>query len=582
MQVRTKQTIKIYWQHSKPYKGLIFLMTLGMLLSQVTELYRPFLYKQFFDLLTMGPDNISALVKVLYFILLAGFANWIFQRINNFSAIFMESKVMEDLMNFTFRRIHQHSYTFFSNNFTGSLVRKATRYERSYEEIVDQIFGNIGPALIKFLVIAVILSAKSFAFGAVIFAWVILYVIMNYWFIRIKLKYDLERVRIDSRVSGDLADTITNSLNLKIFSSSKREEKLFSKLNSTHTRARQISWMMSGGFEALQGALMVMLEFAIFYLALIGWQNGTVTVGDFAFLQAYLVQWFRHLWDLGRNFRRVYEAFADANEMTEILEAEQEVKDQSNKKLKVDLGRVGFRGVDFGYNKDRLVFKNFTLQIEPGEKVALVGPSGGGKSTVVKLLLRFLDVNKGSIEIDGQDISKYTQDSLREAIAFVPQEPVLFHRTLFENIAYGDPQATKEDVYRAAKLAHCDEFIQRLPEKYEAYVGERGVKLSGGERQRVAIARAILKNAPILVLDEATSSLDSESEMLIQDALKHLMEGKTVIVIAHRLSTIMQMDRILVIEDGKIIEEGRHEELVKAKQGMYQKLWNIQAGSFNG
>jgi ATP-binding cassette subfamily B protein len=220
------------------------------------------------------------------------------------------------------------------------------------------------------------------------------------------------------------------------------------------------------------------------------------------------------------------------------------------------------------------------MLIKPREKIALIGPSGGGKSTIVKLLLRFYDLTSGQILVDKQNLAKVTQNSLREQIAFVPQDPILFHRSLLENIRYGNPLATDEAVIQASKLAHAHEFITGFRQGYQTLVGERGVKLSGGERQRVAIARAILKNAPILVLDEATSSLDSESEMYIQDALKTLMQNKTVIVIAHRLSTIMQMNRIIVIDNGQIIESGKHKELLKLKDGVYQKLWQIQAGGF--
>jgi ABC-type multidrug transport system fused ATPase/permease subunit len=220
------------------------------------------------------------------------------------------------------------------------------------------------------------------------------------------------------------------------------------------------------------------------------------------------------------------------------------------------------------------------LEIPGGQKVALVGPSGAGKTTFVRLLLRLFDVKGGSITVDGQDISDATLDSLHRAIALVPQDPVLFHRTLLENIRYGRSDATDEEVYEAARLAHCDEFIDAFPEKYATYVGERGVKLSGGERQRIAIARAILKDAPILILDEATSSLDSRSEFLIQDALDSLMKGKTAIVIAHRLSTIRKMDRILVIEGGAIKEDGSHDELLKKPESLYRKLWELQAGGF--
>jgi ABC-type multidrug transport system fused ATPase/permease subunit len=248
--------------------------------------------------------------------------------------------------------------------------------------------------------------------------------------------------------------------------------------------------------------------------------------------------------------------------------------------LVVGGGAISVRTVAFAYKADRAIVKNLSLEIPSGQKVAFVGPSGGGKTTITKLLLRLYDVTSGGIYIDNQNIAEVTQDSLRQAIAFVPQEPALFHRSLMDNIRYGNPAATDAEVIKAAKLAHAHEFIVKTDEGYNTLVGERGVKLSGGERQRVAIARAILKNAPILILDEATSSLDSESEHLIQDALKTLMKNKTVIVIAHRLSTVMQMDRIVVIQNGKVIEDGKHAELIKAKKGTYQKLWEIQAGGF--
>jgi ATP-binding cassette subfamily B protein len=243
-------------------------------------------------------------------------------------------------------------------------------------------------------------------------------------------------------------------------------------------------------------------------------------------------------------------------------------------------GAVDFQNVGFHYNHDTKIFHGFNLKVRPGEKLALVGPSGGGKSTVIKLLFRFKDIQEGRILIDGQDICQVTQDSLRQAVALVPQDPILFHRSLMDNIRYGRPEATDEEVYAAAKAAHAHEFISKLPEGYKTFVGERGVKLSGGERQRVAIARAILKNAQILVLDEATSSLDSESEYYIQDALNNLMKNKTTIVIAHRLSTIREMDRIIVMEDGQVKEEGTHDELLSIDEGLYQRLWNRQVHGF--
>lgn len=246
-------------------------------------------------------------------------------------------------------------------------------------------------------------------------------------------------------------------------------------------------------------------------------------------------------------------------------------------------GDIQFNDVDFRYSgegsDENSFLSDFDFYIKGNQKIGLVGPSGGGKTTITKLLLRFIDLQAGSITIDGQDISKVTQSSLRKAIAYVPQEPLLFHRTLFENIAYGDEKATKKDVIRVAKLAHADEFISKSPQGYQTLVGERGVKLSGGQRQRIAIARAILKNSPILVLDEATSSLDSESEKYIQEGLWELMKNKTALVIAHRLSTIKHLDRIIVLDHGKIVQDGTHNELIR-KDGIYAKLWSHQSGEF--
>jgi ATP-binding cassette subfamily B protein len=338
---------------------------------------------------------------------------------------------------------------------------------------------------------------------------------------------------------------------------------------------------MSAWADAAQSALLAVLEVGMIYIAIKLWLLGKLEIGDFALLQGYIVTLMFKVWDVGRFIRKIYESLADANEMTEILVKPHEVVDKSKARVfKFRQGAIEFSKVFFTYKEGVEVLRDFDLQIKPGEKVALIGSSGGGKSTLIKLLFRFYDIQNGKIVIDGQDISAVTQDSLRKNLSLVPQDPILFHRSLMENIRYGKPEASEAEVIEASRIAHCHEFISRFPQGYETLVGERGVKLSGGERQRVAIARAVLKNAPILVLDEATSSLDSESEMLIQDALKKLMKGKTVIVVAHRLSTIMQMDRIIVIDGGRIVEEGKHKELLKAQEGIYQKLWNIQAGGF--
>jgi ATP-binding cassette subfamily B protein len=289
------------------------------------------------------------------------------------------------------------------------------------------------------------------------------------------------------------------------------------------------------------------------------------------------------LFSFGNNYLRTYNrALGDASDMIEILGITPEILDPKEpEQVRIDRGDIRFKAVTFQHDgSDDALFTGLNLHIKPGEKVGLVGHSGSGKTTLTRLLLRFSDIQDGEILIDGQNIAKITQDDLRRHIAYVPQEPLLFHRSIAENIAYGSPEASQESIAAVAKMASADGFIATLPQGYETLVGERGVKLSGGQRQRIAIARAMLKNAPILALDEATSALDSESEMLIQKALWKLMEGRTAIVIAHRLSTIQKMDRIIVLEDGRVVEEGSHKELVARQHGTYAKLWAHQSGGF--
>lgn len=305
-----------------------------------------------------------------------------------------------------------------------------------------------------------------------------------------------------------------------------------------------------------------------------------LTIANIVFLYSLSNSLLSNVWTMNHILRNVNQSFGDAKEMVEILDMPYIVDDKTDKPLAVEDATIDFSHISFRHEEQKeKLFENFDLKISAGDRVGLVGVSGSGKTTLTKLLLRFADVTAGAIYIDGQDIRDVTQQSLREAIAYVPQESSLFHRSVYDNIAYGRPGASKEEVLKAAKLANADEFIRKLPDGYETMVGERGVKLSGGQRQRIAIARAILKDAPILVLDEATSALDSESEALIQEALGNLMKGRTSIVVAHRLSTIAGLDKIVVLNDGKIVEQGTHAELL-ARGGEYQKLWSRQSGAF--
>ena len=379
-----------------------------------------------------------------------------------------------------------------------------------------------------------------------------------------------------------MSDTIVNAQTVKTFAAEKKELNTSKSLNKTLLKLRVEDWQRAGiSGNNRWSFLLAMIFLLLIYINYLAKTDPMVLgIGVFSFTFTFTIM--LRLFDINTLTRQVEEAFLQASPMTKILLEVDEVVDSINaSELVIKDTTIEFNDVSFDYNEGKNnspVFKNLNLHIKSGEKVGLVGPSGGGKSTLTRLILRFEDIQSGSIRIDNQNITLVTQKSLRESVAYVPQEPLLFHRSISENIGYG-ANCDLEEIVAAARLAYADEFIANLPNGYDTIVGERGVKLSGGQRQRVAIARAILRNSPILILDEATSALDSESEVYIQKALQELMKQKTTIVIAHRLSTIQKMDRIIVMDDGKIIEQGTHAALL-SKDGMYARLWNHQSGGF--
>ena len=584
MKQHTKKTLINFWRHSLRYKWGIILSVTAILGASMLNVVVPLYFKKFFDLLTSGQLVVSiveGLVSILVTIAVLRAIQWLCWRVATFTANSFQSKIITDLVNDCFAFLHRHSFGFFIDNFVGSLVKKVKWFGRAFEVISDRLLWDLLPLVANVGIIIYVLSRRDYRLALGVVAWLIIFLIVNGFFVRYKLRYDVLRSQAETRTTGFLADTITNQSTVKLFGGYRREVGGFGKISEDLRRLRKLTWDLGSLFEAVQGLLMTLLEIAILFMAIRLWQKGILTVGDFVLIQAYLINIFARIWDFGKIIRQIYESLADAEEMTVILETPHEITDAPGATaLVVPEGRMQFQRVDFNYRQTRQVFKRFTLEVLPHERLALVGPSGAGKTTLIKLLVRMHDVTAGRILIDGQDIVRVTQQSLRKNISLVPQDPILFHRSLLENIRYGRPEASDEEVIAAAKAAHCHEFISSLTDGYQTYVGERGVKLSSGERQRVAIARAILYNAPILVLDEATSSLDSESERLIQDALDTLMVGKTVIAIAHRLSTIKRMDRIVVIDSGIIVEEGSHQQLVQKTGGLYQHLWKLQAGGF--
>lgn len=553
-----------------------------LVIANIVNLMPPIYFKKLFDAIA-NESELIIMFPILLMVAVFYTFDWILWHTVRFILNVKQPKMMAEIEQYCFSYLHNHSIDFFQNNFVGSLVKRINRFVQAFERIMDRFLWNILQILVGTIVMIVVLWSRNPWLSLIMIVWIVLYSLMNIWLIRKKLPYDIKRSELESVTTGFLADTISNQSAVKFYNGYGREVNSFKKLLHQVRAAKTKSYNLDTWFEGAQTFLMYGLEIVMLYGALILWKRGILTIGDFALIQSYLLTLFLRIWDLGKIIRGIYEDLADAKEMTEILETPVAIHDAPNAKpLLVPNGEVLFQKVSFAYNSTRTVLKLFSCVIKPGERVALVGPSGAGKSTIIKILLRLYEVSAGKIFIDEIDAKKVTLESLWGAMSYVPQEALLFHRSIKENIRYGKPDATDDEIIDAAKLAHCHEFILELSDGYDTLVGERGVKLSGGERQRVAIARAILRNAPILLLDEATSSLDSESEHLIQYALEAVMKGKTVIAIAHRLSTIMHMDRIIVLKDGKIAEEGSHNELLQKENGVYHGLWSLQVGGFLG
>ncbi|MDQ1300066.1 MAG: ATP-binding cassette, subfamily bacterial [Patescibacteria group bacterium] len=581
---RSMPVICDYFTAAKKYPLVFSLIFIGSLVIELSGVVAPLFIKQFIDRIATGDISDAAITSLLLVLLSYSgivFIGWIGRRIQMISLMNLEARVMVDLYNKAFAYLIGHSHDFFTKNFAGSLQRRVSRYAQSFESVLDIFtFGFFSTGVFAIGVI-VVLTQRNLFLGLGLLVWTVVFIWIQTMMTRWRQPLRVARSAEESNVTGVLSDSVSNQSTISLFAANTHERGILGSALDKWYRATMRSWNADAWIMGVQGLLAIAIEIAILAGSVLLWREGLLTVGDFVLIQVYILTLIDRVWGIGNSMRRLFSAFADANEMIEIFNTKHSVEDvKGARPLLVDKGEIQMEGVSFAFSEERTILSDFNLQVQAGEKVALVGPSGAGKSTVTKLLLRMYDVTGGSIRVDGQDISQVTQESLRATISFVPQEPILFHRSLKDNIRYGRPDATDEEVIEAAKKAHCHEFIVSLAEGYETHVGERGVKLSGGERQRVAIARAILKNAPILILDEATSALDSESEALIQDALRVLMEGKTVIVIAHRLSTIMTMDRIIVIEGGKIAAEGTHDELVTHTGGLYQKLWSIQAGGF--
>lgn len=488
---------------------------------------------------------------------------------------------MRDMTNEGFARVQSFSADWHANAFAGATVRRLSRAMWGYDLVSDAIVMWIGPALLVLVGLSVMMIVRWPMVGLFSLAIVALYIASNV-FLTAKYARPLNQrsVALDSRIGGALADSVTGNPTVRSFGAEARESARIGEITEAWRGAVVRTWNRFTDLWLVQNVLLAVLQGGLTGLLLMLWADGKATPGDVAFgITAFLVM-SGYLRNIGENVRMLQKGLDDVEDVARFAEIEPQVADIPGAEPFVgQLGEVVFENATFRYQSvNEPLFRNFSLTIRPGERVALVGPTGSGKSSFVKLVQRLYDLDEGRVLIDGQDIAKVQQGSLRRAIAVVPQDPALFHRSIADNIAYARPDATHEEIALAARRARAHEFIMKLPQGYQTLVGERGVKLSGGERQRVAIARAFLADAPILVFDEATSSLDVETERDVQAAMEELMTGRTTIVIAHRLSTVRNADRILVFDQGRIIEEGRHADLVR-KGGAYARLHAVTEGT---
>ena len=526
---------------------------------------------------SFGPDIVAA-------VLLSALGGIVIWRINMYCNWKLEGKVIRDINQEVFNHLMKMSATFHADNFGGSLVSQTNKLAHAYIRITDTTVFSTGSMLWSLVFTNIILWNKALFFVLILDAFSITFLIAAALLTKQVRYYTKKEAEVSNRQTGQLADGITNVMAVKSFAAEEAEDQRYHMVSEKQRHALMDLMWASLKTQVTFSSVMAIINIVAVTSAVASVVLYDANVATVFLVFAYTNTLRDRLWDFSNNALRNYNrAFGDAQSMMEVLRTEPGVKDPANPEpVRIDKGAIAFQHMSFthdGSNTDDPLFQDLNLAVQPREKIGLVGHSGSGKTSLTKLLLRFNDIDDGQILIDGQNIADITQSDLRRYIAYVPQEPLLFHRSIHENIAYGNPTATDTEIHEAARKAHAHEFITKLPKGYDTLVGERGVKLSGGQRQRVAIARAILKDAPILVLDEATSALDSESEKLIQAALRELMKGRTTIVIAHRLSTIQSMDRILILDNGTVIEEGSHHQLLKRK-GTYAKLWAHQSGGF--
>ena len=572
------------WHFSRKYLWGLIGLTFVAFFWGLNMSFTPFLMKIIIDRVsessTGGQELIDAVKgPAIAYVVLALLFFLVF-RLYDYLILKTFPSMKADIVDTMFSYLTNHSYRYFQRRFSGALSNKINDISKGTTIIVVHIIDQFIARGLAILIGIVTLYFVNPAFSAAMLIWLILFLIVSVTLSRRSHDYSSVYSEARSQMLGNIVDVVSNILTVKLFARKKYESLVLKNyLQDTIKKDQNLHWYLIK-IKSFQGMTITVL-IAIMLWLLIGFRaEKLITIGDFALVLTLTLTLVDETYYLAKEMVSFSEELGTCSQAISILTTPHDTVDAPNApSIKITKGEIIFDRVNFRYRKGHDLFTDKSITIASGEKVGLVGFSGSGKSTFVNLILRFFDIESGKILIDGQNIEKVTQDSLRSQIAMIPQDPALFHRSLMDNIRYGRIDATDEEVYEASEQAHCDEFISHMKQGYDALVGERGVKLSGGQRQRIAIARAIVKNAPILILDEATSALDSVTENLIQDSLARLMKGRTSIVIAHRLSTLFNMDRILVFDQGQVIEDGTHAELITFG-GHYAKLWNMQAGGF--
>ena len=567
-----------HWR-SQPLR--LTLIIISMLLATAADVLTPLYSGRLVDALSLGKDSAwDGAVHALIILLALGALALITRQLTFYVITDFTLKIMSDMAASSFRKLQRFSTDWHANAFAGSTVRKVSRGMWALDLLNDTLLIALLPSILMLLGSVALLSWYWPMMGLLVAIGSVLFIVCT---IVISLGFVAPAATLanswDTRMGGALADAISCNAVVKAFGAEGREDGRLAKVVTKWRGRTRRTWLIGTLNGFIQGVNLLVMRGVVIAFALYLWSQGKATAGDITFVLTAFFMLQGYLRDVGMHIRNLQRSVNDMEELVQIEAEPYGISDRPGAgAIKIGNGEITFDNVTFHYGShDTALYRDFSVRIEAGERVGLVGHSGSGKTTFVKLIQRLYDVSGGAIKIDGQNIAEVTQGSLRSQIAIVQQEPILFHRTLAENIAYARPGATQAEIEHAAMLASAHDFIMRLPKGYATLVGERGVKLSGGERQRVAIARAFLADAPILILDEATSSLDSESEVLIQQAMERLMIGRTTLVIAHRLSTVRALDRLLVFDKGKILEEGDHDALIRKPGGIYRRMFERQA-----